>query len=170
MENKDEEYCEVSTDVNEMCCIGIDKWFEDCPQTSKSFPSRFTKEYLKEQCAQQSRAPQLAELCPNKYTVPDKTKDHSDCKEVSKSIESISCAGIDKFIENCPYQSFIDNLDKKYLEQAKATNTAAVDCSKYGEKFLKPSSPLFTVKNIIIVLLLFLFLTFLIYKLTTKKK
>jgi hypothetical protein len=175
MEVKDQEHCQVSTDVDTMCCFGIDKWFEDCPETSKSFPRLYTKEYLEEQCKQPTRIERLASKCPNGgYTVPDKTKDHSDCKEVSKSVESIICAGIDKFISNCPYQSFIDNLDQNYLEQAKATNTA-VDCSKYSEKFLKPppvssnKSSLFTLKNISIMLLLLL-VTILIYKLSTKKK
>jgi hypothetical protein len=148
----DKEYCSSLTDFDDICCMDLDTWLSDCPKTASQF--RLTKQKLTDQCNIPTRVEKLAVKCPVKYTVPDKEKDHEDCKKVVNSIQSIICSDIDKFIKNCPYHSFVKGLSKEYLESV--TNNfecSSVDKVTYADITPEPlKSSFFNSTNIFILL------------------
>jgi hypothetical protein len=171
----DKDYCKDLTNFDNICCMDLDTWLSDCAYTANRF--RLTKDKLIEQCNIPERIERLAQICPVKYTVVDKNKDHSDCKEVSESVKSIICSGIDEFIKNCPYQSFIKGMTKEYLEYV--SNINQFDCSTVEKVLYKPPPPLpsqqvpqqvpqkssfFSSRNIFIVVLIIIFFSFVIIK------
>lgn len=170
----DKDYCKDLTDLDDICCMDIDTWLSDCSSTASRF--RLTKDKLTYQCNIPARVDILSKKCPVKYTVLDKNKDHSDCLEVSTSAQSIICSGIDEFLKNCPYQSFIKGASKDYLE-----SQSNIDCSSVKKFQYKPvpksepksepkpvSSSFFNRKNIFIAVILIIIIFLIYYKWKTK--
>lgn len=166
----DKDYCKDLHELDDICCMDIDTWLSDCSSTANTF--RLTKDKLTYQCNIPQRVERLAQRCPVKYTVLDKNKDHSDCVEVSTSAQSIICSGIDEFIKNCPYQSFIKGASKDYLESQ--SNINHYDCSSVEKVQYKPVPPpittepkpvpssFFNLKNIFISVILIIFFLYII--------